>query len=184
MSSFRSLLLLVLTIITSPLYAASPELLLTLGAEAGGDDLVETTQEDLQAGGGYFLGAGLQFKELHSDLRYMATINYRRRSVDFVGPSGEATMEVMPLELFFVKDYGKSGVGGGLAYHINPEYELCIDSLGCGTTKFDNALGVFVLWALNIKNSFIGFRYTHIEYDSSIYSVDASGLGIVMGTTF
>jgi hypothetical protein len=158
--------------------------MLTIGAEAGGDDLVETTQDDLQAGGGYFLGGGLQIKELLTDIRYMVTVNYRRRNVDFSGPSGEATMKVIPLELFGVKYFGKTGVGGGLTYHIHPIYELCLDSIGCGETKFDNAVGIFLLWTLNLKNSFIGFRYTSIEYDSSVYSVDASGLGIVMGTAF
>lgn len=157
------------------------------GAAFGGDDLVETTSSDLSAGGLIYFGGGVLYEPDNSDLMYQFSIGYKFDSIEFSGPSGESSVNVMPLDaVAFYRVDDKMQVGAGLAYYLSPEWELCFDAIGCATETFDDALGFVLEFRGELANeNFWGIRYSNVEYESDLFSpIDASNLRIHFGITF
>jgi len=159
--------------------------LLNLGVEAGGDPLVETTQADLNAGGGMYIGGGLNIQPEQSAVEYHLTLSYLFDSVEFKEPSGDASFNAMPLDFGVFTRHSKHNFGAGITYHLNPTSELCIDGYGCAKANFDDALGFLAQYNYTLNSGMLlGVKLTSLEYTVGSESIDASSLGVYIGGTF
>lgn len=156
-----------------------------VGLYFGGDNLIETNIDDLDAGGLFYFGGGIHVAPQNSNMAFQVTLGYKFDSIDFDIPSGDSSISSMPLEITaYIRNYNVR-IGGGIAYHIGPEWELCISGFGCDTVKFDDALGLIVELAFDLQqNAFLGVRYTSIDYEVGGASIDASNLGFNLGLKF
>lgn len=181
-----SLLILLCTIGTITSVSADEAKPFIIGGLAfGGETLVSTSGEDLDAGGFVYLGAGILFEPKNSDLMYQFSLGYKTDNVAFSGPSGDSTISVMPLDAVVFYKMENLRLGAGLAYYLNPKWELCIDAVGCSTASFDDSLGL----VLELRHQFTdilfwGARYTNVSYDIGSASADANNLRIHFGMVF
>jgi len=175
---------LILTGLMNSAHASNIQPVVVAGLYFGGDNLVETNRDDLEAGGLFHFGGGFSIQSPDSDVSYQLTLGYKFDSVDFDIPKGDSSISSLPLEFSaYHKLSGPHRIGAGVAYHINPEYELCFSGSGCNTAKFDNALGFSIEYGYDISNQmFWGVKYTSIDYDSDrLRTIDASNLGFLVG---
>ena len=159
------------------------------GVELGGDSLVETLTEDLNAGGGLYLGAGISITDSDPDaLVYRATIGYLFDDIEFTQPSGDASTNAVPLNLGVFKQFDNHEFGLGLAYYIGPSFDISssnCNTTGCVTIDFDDALGFTLEYNYNFDNSaFVGVKYTNIDYKIEDLTIDASSIGLYIGASF
>jgi len=151
----------------------------------GGDTLVETTGGDLDAGGLLYIGAGIMIEPEGSNMAFQATLGYKWDTIDFDIPSGDSTISSNPLEFiaFFKSDDFR--LGAGIAYHMNPEWEFCIDGSGCLVADFDNATG-FIIEAdfQSVKTFSFGVRFTSIDYKTDGLTVNANSIGLIGAVYF
>lgn len=155
------------------------------GLAYGGDNLVSTSGQDLDAGNLFYIGGGAIFEPNNSPLVYQFSMGYKTYSIDFSGPSGDGSISVLPLDAVAFYKVDRMRFGLGLAYYLNPKYEICFDGSGCDTYNFDDALGVvFEMRHQATDNLFWGARYTNVDYDIGADSVDASSLRIHLGMVF
>ena len=150
-----SLAILALSLTTAAQAAIEP--VFKFGVEVGGDTLVDTTTEDMNAGGGLYFGAGINVTgDTPDDLIYRATIGYLFDDIEFIPAGGygrgEASTNAIPLNLGIYKLFNEHHeFGVGLAYYINPTYEVSASGCGypyCGTADYDNALGFTVEYTI------------------------------------
>ena len=174
----------IVLLLSGALNAAETKFILQFGIEGGGDELVTTTDTDITAGGGWNIGGGFSLEPENSSIAYVGTIGYMFDSVDFDIPSGSTAFNTIPLEFTVRKKFGSHQIGGGLTFHMNPEWELCIDGVGCETAEFDSALGFNILYSYNFQKMFITGKFTFIEYDIASISVDADSFGLYLGFKF
>jgi len=181
-------------LILSSAVNAQVDPMITGGIEAGGENLVTTTTEDMSAGGGIILGAGASFSQPGSALSYRVMLNYLFDSVEFTSPSGKASVNALPLELGVFNTWSKHEVGGGLSYHINPTYEISSGSSFINNKiNFDNAVGLFMQYnyifsrtetETSYSHTYVGAKLTAIDYEVGKSSIDAGSFGIYIGSTF
>lgn len=171
-------------LLSGALNAAETKFILQFGIETGGEELVETTETDITAGGGWSIGGGFSIEPTNSSIAYVGTIGYMSDSVDFDIPSGSSSFKTIPVEFTVRKKFGVHQVGGGLTVHMDPEWELCVNSIGCDTAEFDTAIGFNILYSYNFQKMFLTGKYTFIQYDITSISVDADGFGLYFGFRF
>ncbi len=177
--------------------AANAEFIASIGfAPVGGEDLVETSEEDLEAGAGVYGDIGVLHQPEGSPLSYQATFGLKLNFVDFDG--GDADIVSLPLNfMMFYNNAANYRFGVGATYELSPEYT--VDGAGINTNiEFDDSLGFAIEagYFLNEK-AFLGVRYTAIDYDmpagqmlvstsggSPVSSIDANNLGIHIGIKF
>ncbi len=155
------------------------------GLAFGGETLVSTSGEDLDAGGLLYFGGGVLHEPVNSDLMYQFSVGYKFDTVEFSGPNGDSTVSVLPLDAVAFLKVDNLRLGVGLAYYLNPKWELCFDGSGCVTANFDDAIGL----VLELRHQwtdilFWGARYTNVDYDIGSASADASNLRIHFGMVF
>ncbi|KAF0191828.1 MAG: hypothetical protein FD165_1551 [Gammaproteobacteria bacterium] len=154
-----------------------------VGISGGGDDLVTTSDGDLQAGGLLYFGAGLTYEPENNPLIYRTTIGYKFNFVEFDTPSGESTLTSLPIDVLGLYRTGRTMFGAGLVYDVNPEWELCIG--GCATVKFDDAVGYAFEFDYDLSDTgFFGLRYTDIDYEANGAKLDASNIRLHFGAKF
>jgi len=163
--------------------------ILTFGLELGGEELVPESMGDVNAGGGYTFGAGLSFSAVDSSLSLRAMIHYLFKIVEYTNLDGEASFDAFPIELGLFNSWEKHEIGAGLSYHLNPSQELEITNSYSYTVDFEDASGLFLQYnyifsptsaSSNGNNTYVGIKYTAMDYGS----IDASSLGIYLGTRF
>ncbi len=155
------------------------------GFAFGGETLVSTSGEDLNAGGLLYFGAGALFEPDNSDLMYQFSLGYKFDTIEFSGPSGDSTISVIPLDAVVFYKLDNLRLGAGLAYYLNPKWEFCIDGFSCDTVNFDDSLGL----VLELRHQwtdilFWGVRYTNASYDIGSSSADANNIRIHFGMVF
>ena len=150
------------------------------GISGGGDDLVTTSDGDLEAGGLLYFGAGLSFEPENSPFIYRSTIGVKYNFVEFDSPSGDSTLTSLPIDFLGLYQTGRTMFGVGLVYDVNPEWELCIGS--CATTEFDDAAGYVVEFDYELSETgFWGLRFTDLDYEISGARVDAGSIRLHFG---
>ena len=171
------------------------------GLAFGGDTLISTSGEDLDAGGFPYFGGGAIFQPANSALMFQFSIGYKFDTVDFVTPnggislpgfgfvpggwSGDGSISTIPLDAIAFFKVDTLRFGAGLSYFLNPKYKLCVDGIGCSTTNFDDSLGLVLEFRHQFTDIlFWGARYTDVTYDIGSDSVDASNLRIHVGMVF
>jgi hypothetical protein len=166
-----------------PALAADIKPMLLVGISAGGDDLVTTSDGDMEAGGLLYFGAGLSWEPRNNPLLYRTTLGIKYNFVEFDTPRGESTLVSLPVDFVGLYRLGRSMLGVGLVYDINPEWELCIAS--CATVKFDDAAGYVFEFDYDLSDTgFWGLRYTAIDYEINGTEVDASNIRLHFGARF
>ncbi len=167
----------------NPAIASDVKPTFLVGISAGGDDLVTTSDRDLQAGGLLYFGAGLTYEPENNPLIYRTTIGYKFNFVEFDTPSGESTLTSLPIDFLGLYRTGRTMFGVGLVYDVNPEWELCIG--GCATVKFDDAVGYAFEFDYDLSDTgFFGLRYTDIDYEANGAKLDASNIRLHFGAKF
>lgn len=173
---------------------AEIEPILTIGYEAGGDDLVTTTVTDLSAGGGITLGAGASLSQPGSSMSYRVVLHYLFDKVEFTSPDGEASVDALPLELGVFNSWERHEVGAGLSHHFSPSYEISSSNGFLNSSvDFNDATGLFLQYnyifsqaetATYTTDTYIGFKLTAIDYEIGNSSFDAGSFGIYLGSKF
>ena len=178
---------------------ANAEYIASVGfAPVGGEDLVKTSGEDLQAGAGFYADIGVLHQPEGSAISYQATFGLKLNLVSFEG--GDADIFSLPLNaMVFYNGDNKFRFGAGFTYELSPEYSLNAPSgFSDNNIEFDDSLGFSLEmgYLLNEK-AFLGARYTSIDYDmpdgqvlipsgggAPVTSIDASNLGFHIGLMF
>ena len=122
---------------------AEVEPVMTVGIEGGGDKLANTSTNNLSAGGGFAIGAGVNFSKQNSPVSIRLILHYLFDSTGFINPEGKGDFSTYPLELGIFKRTDKNEVGGGLTSHLNAVYEFCSEGVGCSKTDFGNPVGLY-----------------------------------------
>lgn len=140
------------------------------GLTFGGDDLIEvqfsnSSNETLEAGGLIDLKAGLIYDMPESPWSLQGSIGYHFDSID--AENGDASINRYPLELLGFYNTEKHRFGGGLSYHMSPEFE--VDLLGMnGTVEFDDAVGLALEYGFKVnQNCILALRGVFIDYEVS-----------------
>ena len=155
------------------------------GLSFGGDTLVDTTNENLDAGGLLYVGGGILIEPLNSNLMYQFSLGYKFDNVAFSGPSGDASIKVVPVDAVAFLKFNQLRLGLGLTYFMNPKYELCFDFGGCDTVHFDDAVGLVMEVRQQWSDIFFwSARYTNVDYKYYSDTIDASNLRINLGMIF
>ncbi len=88
-----------------------------------------------------------------------------------------------------MKQSGNWNYGGGLTYHINPEFTSGGIFVG-NDIGFDNALGLKLAFDYRFNNNiFLGLEYSIIDYKVNTNNtvkdtVDGNSVGLVLGYVF
>ena len=157
------------------------------GFYLGGDTLVDTSDDfDLDAGNGLHIGTGLLFTPENSVIAFQFTVGYKFDYTEFERPDGDASISSFPLEFMVYLKQNKLRMGAGIAYHLDPEFEFCLDNSKCNTTDFDDSPGYMIEAAYDLAELvYLAVRYTDMEYEANnIGDVDASNLGVNLGFKF
>lgn len=164
--------------------------MLTGGLTTGGDKIATIEYEDgddadIRAGGEFLLGLGVDYR-FTPNWEFQLTLNYQveRENAD----NGDASFHRTPVELLGFYSQGPHRFGGGLTYHMNPEFETDFDDFDENVSiDFDDALG----WVLEYDYFFsesasLGVRYTDIEYTAPSFSekIDGSYVGLMFNVYF
>lgn len=167
--------------------AAATDMFVEAGIHVGGDELATTGDSDLRAGQLFSLAVGVH-TELTDSLQGRASLGYKFDVID--ADNGDASIDRFPIEILVMKQSGNFMFGGGLAYHLSPEYEFNAGPSPF-TVEFDDALGFMLAFDYNSKGKFegdwyVGGRITLIDYESSdlVETVSGNSVGAVIGFMF
>lgn len=110
-------------------------------------------------------------------------MGYLSNKVEFEQPSGSSSFSVLPLRVGLHSTGQRHEIGVGLAYHMNPKWELCI--YGCESVTFDNAMGLYGAYQFYFNaSSYLGVRFTELDYEKDGESIDGGSLGLYFGARF
>lgn len=159
---------------------------INLGADFGGDDLVDVTftngdTDDIDAGGLLTLSAGVIFDSEVSETH--VTLGYKFDTINAV--NGDVDWKRFPVDVVYLHKIKKFRLGGGLTYHFSPELK------GSGVASaiqadYDDALGFLIQTSYNFTDNYsLGLRYTIIEYEGDgLLDRDGNSVGLIMGFSF
>jgi hypothetical protein len=167
-------------------------MLLTLGAQFGGEALVDATWSDggtssLNAGDAVSIALGGMLEPFGGDLHVLqlqATAGYNYTGLDASNASAKLTQWPVELLAFYHHRPSTLRIGGGLQYQIGATFE----SKGLGIpspVSFGSAPGL-VLQADWMPYSFLSFyvRYTVLNYSPPLASESIAGGGFGFGMSF
>lgn len=182
-----------LALLPSITFAAEPsgantQLLGTFGVTFGGDDLatVEYTNGDsttLHAGGLILFGLGIDH-QFGNQWEIQSSINYHFDRAN--AENGDVTFQRFPLDVLGFYRSGSHRFGGGITYHMNPEFEIDVPGAH-GTVSFDDAIGGVIEYDYFFTPSIsLGLRGTLIDYKSSDVedSVNGNYVGLMLNGYF
>ena len=164
-------------------------LVLTGGIGTGGDELAEVEYDhgddgEVRAGGLVLLGVGIDH-QFGNNWEVQATVNYLFDGAD--ADNGDVFFSRWPLDLLAFYRNGNHRFGGGLTYHLNPEFEVDLDYVPERTIDFDDALGFVLEYDYFIMPQLsVGVRGTLIDYEASDFDDEVSGnsIGVVVNGYF
>lgn len=146
----------------------APKFVLSAGFHFGGDDLAtveydDGSDDDLEAGGGIYLGAGIEFP-MAPNMALRTSVGYQFDSVS--ARNGDADFDRVPWDAMVLLGAAPHRLGFGLTYHTDVQYDFH-DDLGRDVdADFDDALGLVLAYELELSPVFsISFKYTDIEYE-------------------
>lgn len=167
------------------------------GVGFGGDKVIAsgTTTETITAGDSFTYGVFINTPILFSDVYGKVAISVANESETYT--DAEESFSRMPLSFLLMKKAGSYSYGAGLTYHLNPSYELSLNSGGSAKIDYDSAIG-FIIEANKTLSSGLelGVSYTKVEYSGGSTTnttgstltfnetVAASNFAITLGYTF
>lgn len=183
----KAILYVLLVLLGSYIPSASAEVrpMVITGLFFGGDTLVSTTAGDLDAGGLLYIGGGILIEPENTNMAFQTTLGYKWDTIDFDVPSGDSTISSNPLEFIAYFKSDNVRLGAGIAYHMNPEWEFCVEGSGCAVANFDNATGFIIDGVFQSVSTFsFGVRFTSIDYKTPGLTVNANSIGLTAGFYF
>ena len=161
------------------------------GLHFGGDTLAivyknqSGNQQEIKAGQLVSVAVGARF-DVSESLEMPVTFGIKFDAAsfdDYYGNKVDVTFIRYPVNALLLYKAEKWRLGGGLTYHLNPEFKVKGGYYDY-SKKFKDALG----YLLEVRyffsdNAYVGSRYTHIEYEvkSSSQTVDGTSVGVVLG---
>lgn len=146
----------------------APKFVLSAGLHLGGDDLATVeydngADDDLEAGGGVYLGAGIEFP-MAPNMALRTSVGYQFDSVS--ADNGDADFDRVPWDAMVLLGASPHRFGIGLTYHTDVQYDFNDDFGQDVNAEFDDALGLMLAYELELTPMFsISFKYTDIEYE-------------------
>ncbi len=163
---------------------AASGLILEGGLHFGGDRLAtvytSTGTSDINAGGLYSFGIGVGL-DLSPELESRITIGVKEDGV--FATNGDVRFTRYPIDVLVLMKTGGWKIGGGVTYHLNPEYS---DTYYGYAVPFDDAFGLLLELDRDLGAVYIGGRLTLIDYTISNSNTKYNGnsFGIVAGIKF
>ena len=155
---------------------------LHLGGERFATVYTTTGTTDINAGELYSLAIGVGL-DLAPDIESRITIGIKEDGV--IASNGSVKFTRYPIDVLVLKRTGGWKIGGGITYHMNPEY---YDSTYFSplSVQFDDALGLLLELDRELGAVYIGGRLTLIDYQITGSNSKFSGnsVGVVAGIMF
>lgn len=148
------------------------------GLTFGGDDFATVEYEgggsdDLEAGGLFYIGGGINYRFADSPVSLQGGIAYHFDEAD--ADNGNASFDRMEFDFIGFYNFGQHRIGLGVTQHNSIDLSLKVDGERYDA-DFDNAVGFIVEYDYIVSpNTAIGIRYTDIDYDYD-YSYNTLGL--------
>lgn len=163
-----------------PLPPPMTQFTMDLGVTGGGDKLAvvsfnDGSSQSLYAGDSGYIDFGVlqHFGDPHWSLK--GTLGYAYTGVN--ARNATISFSHLPLEVTGLYNFGRSHVGFGLRYDINPRLDLAgFDP----DENFDNSVG----WLVEYRWWLFGLRYTNITYRSPGGDVNGNNWGLFFNFTF
>lgn len=131
----------------------------------GGDKFLNAgNDEDLAAGDVINLGGAVDI-DLAENSFVRVGFSFREGSADFSDASEEISAE--QLDVVYLKEFETVVAGGGITYHMSPQYQIDIDGYGSFEQNFDDAFGFTGHLGWRINNMELGMRLDIIDYDAN-----------------
>ena len=162
------------------------------GLHTGGDELITATttageSQDIEGGGLYSISTGLQF-DIDKTSNIRALIGYKADSI--TASNGSFDWDRIPIDVMYFYQTQQWSFGGGLTYHMNPEFSGSATGLNplVIDIKFKDALGYVLEVDYRLGKSFyVGAKYTAIDYEYESFAnekIDGNSIGVVIGFVF
>jgi hypothetical protein len=175
----RYLPFLALALLAAPSYAVDVRPAFKVGADLGGDTLIDVPvnggndTRKLRAGQGLFLGAGASILSDDKDLEGEVTLSYKFAGIS--ADNGDVTWSVLPLDVLLFYRVPNFRFGGGLTFHLNPTLKGSGDASGL-QANYKDAAGLVLqgdyMFGEKIK---LGLRFVGVKYKADSVQ-PASGL--------
>lgn len=161
------------------------DLYVEIAFEGGGDDLIGTnTGDELSAGGGVKIAAGVQNtvnEEGTASIRL--SVGYLFDDID--AANGSADIDTMTFDAIYAIHSGPHTFGFGATMHIEPEYKDNVSGFVPLNIQFDDAYGVVLQYGYHITHGLeFGARLTNMDYESRNISINADSFGIYLSNGF
>jgi len=152
------------------------------GVTGGGDTVFRVAEEDLQAGGSWYVAMGFTVEPAPDDFFVQTTFGYRYGSAGDDWTMQRGSVSAAPVDLIGFFRSGPWRLGAGLSYHYKPRFKSCASPALCRVQYFDDALGMtFEIDYQTPGRPFFGLRYTAIDYLAGQRTIDASHIGVFFG---
>ena len=185
MDKIRYLVLIVLSLSTSTIQAAGLGFSLSMAYDLGGDELAKVVDKDgdsistVRANEGITFGAGFVLP-VSRNLGLQSSIGYKSYSEEAAN-GDEISWKSFPWETSIIARLGQFELGGGVIYHLSPEYKLDVGR-SSENIDFDNALGYQAQAAYLVKTSVgdglaLGLRYTSIDLEKNRLTLNGDSVG-------
>ncbi len=170
-----------------PVSSYAVDVFLQGGVHVGGDEMVTATftngdTEKIKGGELISLLAGVG-TGVAEDLEARLMLGVKFDTID--AENGSVDFFRYPLEaLLMYKAAEKVYLGGGLAYHLNPN--ISGDGIATGANvDFDNALGLALQLDYILSNGgYLAVKLTSIDYEAFGQSVSGNSIGALLGFRF
>lgn len=159
--------------------SSEPRFFLGAGLSTGGDTLNDIeytngTSTTIKAGGFVNMWGGIVFDIPQYNMDFQTSIGFFID--DATASNGDVNFFRYPIEVLAFYKHDKVRVGGGITYHLSPEYDFTIESNSEGI-EFDNALGIVLEMDFLLGNGYgygpsmhMGVRFVSIDYEASSYT--------------
>lgn len=136
---------------------------ISIGGEHVGDlDSVNSQEDTVKAGGGWFLGGGFRYTIPGESIAFQSSFNIHYNGDD--SSSGKSSITRFPLDFLLLYNFGQQSIGGGITYHLSPDAEVKVDGKTL-TRKMEDAIGLLVEYNYRINDRYVvGARITDIKY--------------------
>ena len=157
---------------------------LSFAYDVGGDELAKAIDKDgdtvstARANQGITWGAGLVLP-LSRELSLQSSIGFKTHNQEAEN-GDEVSWKSFPWETSIIARLGQFELGGGVIYHLSPEFDADI-KLSSENLEFDDALGYQAQAAYLVKTSVgnglaLGLRYTGIDFEKGKTSINGDSI--------
>jgi hypothetical protein len=175
---------------TALAHAAELRPLLKAGFDLGGDTIVDVVfangdREAVKANEGFYIGGGAALIDDARNMEYHLTVAYKFAVIS--ASNGDIEWTRIPLEALAFYRWQRVRLGGGLAYHVNPQVDGS-GVVGGLDIKFRDALGLILQADWRITDTIaLGGRYTMLEYEAKAPAsgtAKSNGIGVTFSISF